>query len=143
MNQADLMITRSSNLANWLVGSVNNSRGRVAYSSHISTITLHLKYFTSHCSRRKMFYNIECLKYISRSLSRGCLDYSDLWCSGFSPLIFRTEFDYYFPFWGLLGWRLACCQLFSRLVVKWVNFIEGRSPSILLVVLLGHFVIFT
>src|SRR6266542_5662755 len=37
--------------------SINNSRGRVAYSSRISTITPHLKCFTSRSSRRKIFYN--------------------------------------------------------------------------------------
>src|SRR6266542_3897453 len=67
MNQADLKITRFSNLSNWLIGSIINSRGRVAYSSRISTITPHLKCFTSHCSRRKMFYNNPYKKFAYRN----------------------------------------------------------------------------
>src|SRR6266542_3949152 len=82
-------------------------------------------------------------KYVSLSLSRGCLDYCNLRCPNFSPLISWTGFDYVCFFLGrFFNWRLACCQLFSCLVVKWVYPIEGCSSSISFVVLSSHFFFF-
>src|SRR6266498_4128570 len=80
-------------------------------------------------------------KYVGLSLSRGYLDYCNLRCPDFSPLIYWTRFDYFFFLRRFFDWRwwLTCCQLFSCFVVKWVDSIEGCSPSISFIIFSSHF----
>src|SRR6266542_380501 len=79
-------------------------------------------------------------KYVSLSLSRGCLDYCDLWFPGFSPFIFWTGFDFLIFFCGrFYWWQLSFCQVFSCFIIEFIDSIEGCSPSILLIIFASHF----
>src|SRR6266540_6717348 len=85
---------------------------------------------------------LKLFEYVSLSLLRGCLDYCDLWCPGFSPFISWTGFDFFLLFYsGFYWWRMSLCQIFPCLIVEFVDSIEGCSSSISLVVFTSYFIV--
>src|SRR6266498_532638 len=77
-------------------------------------------------------------KYVSLSLSRGCLNNCNLWFPGFSPLISWTRFNFFILFCkGFFWWWVSLHQVFPCLIVELVDSIEGCSPFIPLIVIAG------